>query len=106
MGLIACGLKKIISERKLKTVDITVFSLFYMDSEYHMGNYSNLIHFYIQRLKKIKVELLFSMMGAKDFTIKEEEYQMKYNPVNRLWVPSTLEQLILYFLEKGYTFDI
>lgn len=94
-------------ERNIKIAGLSVFSISVVDSEYHPANYKKVVQFYKESIEKDQGGIIVLHDGFfRGGTIKVEDCIKIDKEVNRTWVPIALEEIIKYFAEKNYTFNL
>jgi len=98
--------RKLIRDRGLKIVGLTSMP-FPPDSEYSPNKYPKIIKEYEKAIEKNSGGVIVLHDGCfrgKEFP--ESDYSNPDKPVDRSAVPKALEELIVYFSRKGYTFKV
>ncbi len=100
------GIVPFFMESKLKKMKMELFkvSIFEFDTEYTPKNYHHLFTNIIKSVEKNRGGVIVLHDNLQGYQATENDYTNMTRNVNRSFIPKLTEEIITYFLERGYSF--
>lgn len=100
------GIVPFFMESKLKKMKMELFkvSIFEFDTEYSPKNYHHLFKNIIKSVEKNRSGVIVLHDNLQGYYATESDYTNMTKNVNRSFIPKLTEEIIVYFLERGYNF--
>lgn len=100
------GIVPFFMEKQLKEMGMELFqvSVFEFDTEYTPKNYHHLLTNIIKSVEKNRGGVIVLHDNLQGYPAVESDYTNMARNVNRSFIPQLTEEIIKYFMEKGYRF--